>query len=304
MLDDDQADAAAADILSTVVGLAGPLARAESKSHRVYLGEDVVLKLIEADNHSRLDRELALQAELPSGLSAPVIAAGTFVSPAGEVRYACATRLPGAPPPDRLAGVDRATALRWAGQAIEKLERLHRWTPRAGVAEVLRQPLDHGGFRGRDQLRAVIDEASAYGELTASTLAGLASIAASAPTTVAPTVPVHADCYWANWLVHDGDVTALLDFEWARFGEPADDWMFLARFSGEHMPSVLALIATETGTDLDQLRAAGEIREVSHVLADLVPALRVLDTNPRARPVADELSGELDALVTNRIWWR
>jgi len=44
-------------------------------------------------------------------------------------------------------------------------------------------------------------------------------------------VPVHADCHWGNWLVHERTVTALLDFEWARFGEPADDWLFLAGFS-------------------------------------------------------------------------
>ena len=52
-------------------------------------------------------------------------------------------------------------------------------------------------------------------------------------------VPVHADCYWENWLASDGDLTALLDFEWARFGDPLDDYVFLVSFSGEHEAAVI-----------------------------------------------------------------
>jgi hypothetical protein len=46
-------------------------------------------------------------------------------------------------------------------------------------------------------------------------------------------------------------VTALLDFEWARFGEPADDWFFLARFSGPHMEAVLDVIARATAASVE-----------------------------------------------------
>jgi thiamine kinase-like enzyme len=54
-------------------------------------------------------------------------------------------------------------------------------------------------------------------------LDGLTAIAERAPLRARSVVPVHADCHWGNWLACDQSVTALLDFEWARFGEPADD---------------------------------------------------------------------------------
>jgi len=60
-------------------------------------------------------------------------------------------------------------------------------------------------------------------------LDGLTEIAERAPLRAQAVVPVHADCHWGNWLAHGQRVTALLDFEWARFGEPVDDWFFLAR---------------------------------------------------------------------------
>lgn len=60
-------------------------------------------------------------------------------------------------------------------------------------------------------------------------LDGLKATAERAPLGARPVVPVHEDCHWGNWLVRDRNVTALLDFERARFGEPADDWFFLGR---------------------------------------------------------------------------
>jgi hypothetical protein len=35
----------------------GPMATAKSSSHDVYIGPDVVVKIIDADGHSRLDRD-------------------------------------------------------------------------------------------------------------------------------------------------------------------------------------------------------------------------------------------------------
>lgn len=49
-------------------------------------------------------------------------------------------------------------------------------------------------------------------------------------------------------------MTALLDFEWARFGEPADDWFFLARFSGPHTETV-PVVARAAATSVETLRA-------------------------------------------------
>lgn len=35
---------------------------------------------------------------------------------------------------------------------------------------------------------------------------------------------VHADAHWGNWLQKDGKITGLVDFEWARVGDPSSDF--------------------------------------------------------------------------------
>jgi hypothetical protein len=53
---------------------------ADSDSHHVYVGPDVVVKVIDAARHSRLDREIALAPHLPAGLTAPLLASGLWQS--------------------------------------------------------------------------------------------------------------------------------------------------------------------------------------------------------------------------------
>jgi hypothetical protein len=52
------------------------MATAESSSHHVYVSPDVVVKIIDAGRHSRLDREIALAPQLPAGLTAPLPGSG------------------------------------------------------------------------------------------------------------------------------------------------------------------------------------------------------------------------------------
>jgi aminoglycoside phosphotransferase (APT) family kinase protein len=112
---------------------------------------------------------------------------------------------------------------------------------------------------------------------------------------------VHADCHWGNWLACDQSVTALLDFEWARLGEPADDWFFLARFSGPHMETVLDVIARATTTSREILRAQCEVRDAAYLASDLRVALEHPDA--RAGMAADRLR-TLEELIVGRYWWR
>jgi len=49
---------------------------AASMSHYVYLAADIVVKLIDAGGHDRLDMEIALAARLPAGLGAALLASG------------------------------------------------------------------------------------------------------------------------------------------------------------------------------------------------------------------------------------
>ncbi|MFF1409145.1 hypothetical protein ACFVX6_04985 [Streptomyces sp. NPDC058289] len=94
---------------------------------------------------------------------------------------------------------------------------------------------------------------------------------------------------------------ALLDFEWARFGEPLDDWFFLARFSGPHTETVLDVIARATQTAPETLRAGCEVREATYLASDLRIALERPATH--ARMAADRLHA-LEELVVGRYWWR
>ena len=296
---------AAREIATAALGRdPGPLAAVASGSHRVYLGPDVVVKIIDVAAHARLDREIALAADLPVGLAAPLLGSGVRRLGTGEVRYACYARVPGTAPGMGLPGLDRATAQRLAQSAVRRLGALHGWTPSGSAERTLREPLDHGGFTGRAALQAEIDRLAALNRdrtVAGRLIDGLTAIADRAPLAAQTVVPVHADCHWGNWLAREGIVTALLDFEWARFGEPADDWLFLARFSGPHVDVVLDVIADATATRQETLRAQCEVREAAHLASDLRSGLE--RPGPRAGMIADRLRA-LAELIDGRYWWR
>ncbi|MGH3859663.1 phosphotransferase family protein, partial [Actinokineospora sp.] len=167
----------------------------------------------------------------------------------------------------------------------------------------LAEVVDHGGFTGHDALADEIGKLvvlNSDGVIPRQVLDGLREIADRAPSHASATVPIHADCHWGNWLAHDRRVTALLDFEWARFGDPIDDWFFLARFSGPHLAAVLDVIARATATPSETLRAECEIREAVYLSSDLRAALE--HSGPHA-PMAVERLRNLDELIVERLWW-
>jgi hypothetical protein len=71
------------------------MATVESSSHSVYVSSDVVVKIIDAAGHSRLDREIALVPHLPTGLTAPLLGSGLYRQSSGST--------------DCIAGYPRAT---------------------------------------------------------------------------------------------------------------------------------------------------------------------------------------------------
>ncbi len=242
----------------------GPLTAVESRSHQVFLAADVVVKVIDPGQHTRLDREIALVPHLPAGLTAPLLSSG--VGDDGS-RYASYARVPGVSPGMDLPGVDVETACSLAAQAVRRLGVLHSWVPGPEAERILRDPLDHGGFINRAGLFALIEGISAV--LTDDVVAGLSRIAEGAPMHAGEAVPVHADSHWGNWLAADGTVTALLDFEWARYGDPLDDWFFVISSSGRHREAVLDVVARETGTPPDLLRYECEVRHATHLASDI-----------------------------------
>jgi len=136
------------------------MAAADSLSHHVYVGPDVVVKVIDATRHSRLDREIALAPHLPAGLTASLLASGygsrerpKFATPAYAAREDDSR--------DGPAGADGATACLLAEQAMQRLGGLHRWVP-AGLAELtLGEPLDHAGSSARPRCLAEVENLAA-----------------------------------------------------------------------------------------------------------------------------------------------
>ena len=275
----------------------GPLTGAASRSaNHVFIGRDVVVKVIDADGHSGLHREIALAPMLPAGITAPLLASGVHQ----ELRYACFARMPGVSPGLHLPGTDAATARKLAAQAMERLDRLHAWQPQPESMATLAAELYHGGFTGREALREEIErlrQADRDGIVPARVIEGLEEIAGRAPEQVAAAVPVHGDCDWENWLADGDTVTALLDFESARLAEPVDDWFFLIRFSGPHMGAVLDVVAEHTAIPAEELRAACEVREASYVTSDVRLGLQGFDVGVGS-------VGDLVELVDDRPWWR
>lgn len=274
----------------------GPLRRASSISpNQVFVGEDVVVKVIHADGHRGVSREIALVPMLPAGITAPLLASGEHEG----LRYACFARMPGASPGLHLPHTDAATARRLASQAVERLERLHTWRPDADSKATLTEELHHGGFTGRERFREDLERlrhADRDGVVPARVLDGLSEIAERAPDRVEAAVPVHGDCDWENWLADGDTITALLDFEWARLAEPADDWFFLIRFSGPHMGAVLDVVTEHTGIPDDELRAACEVREASYVISDV--RLTLEGHSAGVGSISD-----LVEIVDGRCWW-
>ena len=214
-----------------------------------------------------------------------------------DLRYACFIRMPGESPGLHLPNTDAATARTLAGQAVERLDRLHAWQPDS--TETLTEELYHGGFTGREAFQREIERlerADRDGVVPAHLIKGLKEIAERAPDRVEAAVPVHGDCDWENWLADGDTVTALLDFESARLAEPTDDWFFLIRFSGPHMAAVLDVVSAHTAIPEDELRSACEVREANYVISDV--RLGLEGFNVGVGNVSD-----LVELIDRRYWW-
>ena len=272
----------------------GPLTSAESRSaNQVFVGADVVVKVIHVDARSGLHREIALAPMLPAGITAPLLASGVHE----DLRYACFARMRGASPGLHLPDTDVLTARKLGAQAMERLARLHAWQPAS--TETLTEELYHGGFTGREALQKEIERlerADRDGVVPARVITGLQEIASRAPARLEATVPVHGDCDWENWLAEGDAITALLDFESARLAEPVDDWFFLIRFSGPHMAAVLDVVSEHAGVPEDELRAACEVREASYVTSDVRLGLQGFDVGVGS-------VNDLVELIDGRRWW-
>jgi aminoglycoside phosphotransferase (APT) family kinase protein len=71
---------------------------------------------------------------------------------------------------------------------------------------------------------------------------------------------VHADAHWGNWLQQDGKITGLIDFEWARCGDPSSEFQIEQQLDedcpGSHDPLMAGYTSIRPLDAAHPLRAA------------------------------------------------
>lgn len=206
------------------------------QSNDVWLFGDHALRVCWRADRDRLLREAALLDALPAEVAhAPVVDAGE-----GEVgTWLLTARVPGRPLSEVVATASEPVARDLFGQHAQMLAALHAWTPPAGVRDVVarRSPLvgtDPMVTWAADllplpvpRLLLLLDLLEAVRfvrhDLVAAVRDRVQVLAPSDPLTgPSEEGPVtHGDAVLGNVLVHDGRISALLDFEWARIA-PVD----------------------------------------------------------------------------------
>jgi aminoglycoside phosphotransferase (APT) family kinase protein len=264
----------------------------ESWSNDAWLCDDVVVRVCFRGDRSRMTREAALGAAMPRDVLYPrVLDAGQD----DDLAWMVVARVDGSPlwerwktmPPARLRPVVR--------QFADVLRALHAWTPPPHVMSLLRaHDCDAGPdartITGHDLLplpaprwRPLVDKAIAMPFVDA----GVVRACAARLEELAPHDPfvgvfdhvVHGDANFANAMESDGQLTALLDSEWARLGPPDAELVSFVRAAGywrERPPVDQPPVVAWLEEDYPQLFAAPDLRErlwvteLTYILRQLV----------------------------------
>ncbi|MGK2947118.1 MAG: phosphotransferase family protein [Acidimicrobiales bacterium] len=199
-----------------------PLVRASSVTNEVWLTPTHAVR-VNRHPSNRLYRESMVAAVLPSAVGYPkVVAHG---GGRGE-DWLVLERAPGEPLaacwPD-LTDAQRESAVH---QLAHRLAALHRTPAPAGLPAVDPAPqlLDVGADDPTARLRDAIDQVAGFQHVDGLVLSEAADMVRRLAPALAPfasTTLVHGDVTFENVLWHEGEVTALLDMEWARPG-PSD----------------------------------------------------------------------------------
>jgi aminoglycoside phosphotransferase len=243
------------------------LVRADSVTNEVWLTDDLVVR-VNRDASLRLHREAVLGQVLPDEVGYP-----QTIQHGGEPGsdWLVAQRVPGIPLSrawPTLTPVARRDAIR---QIADRLKIVHQTPcPRLDGLHDVPQLLDPAplGSEAVQRLLAAIDRAGGLPNVDPTLMAD----AAAAVTEMAPALDpfdaatiVHGDLTFENILWDGAEVTALLDFEYARPGPPDLDLDVLLRFC--------ALPHLHVAPDYEHLTKAEDYAEVPWWLAEEYPEL-------------------------------
>lgn len=196
-----------------------PLERASSVTNEVWLTPDHVVR-VNRSASNRLAREVAVAAHLPPEVGyPPVVAHG---GRPGE-DWVVSVRVPGEPLAHRwpsLTVEERRTAVEQLGA---RLRALHDTPAPTGLLPLHGAPqlLQEGSDEPVAPLVAALAELGRLDHVDPILTQEAAEIVQSTASALRPFTSrslVHGDLTFENVLWHDGEVTAILDLEWARPG--------------------------------------------------------------------------------------
>jgi aminoglycoside phosphotransferase (APT) family kinase protein len=243
------------------------LKRADSVTNEVWLTKDFVVR-VNRDASLRLHREAVLSQALPESVGYPEL-----VQHGGEVGsdWLILRRKPGVPlsrawptlPPGQ-----RESAVH---QLAERLRVIHETPcPNLDGLRDVPQLLD-AALTGRVATQRLIEALRRAGDLEhvdAGLMDDLADLVRSTADALDPfhsTTIVHGDLTFENVLWDNGQITAVLDFEWARPGPPDLDLDVILRFA--------ALPHLHVAADYEAETKAADYAQVPWWLAEVYPEL-------------------------------
>ena len=243
-----------------------PLERASSVTNEVWLSSTHAVRVNRKPNN-RLYREALVAEALPPEVGYPTVVA--HGGGRGE-DWLVVERVPGEPLAHRWPTLSDAERERAVGQLARRLAALHgtRTPPDLPPIEDAPQLLEVGSTDPTSTLVSAIHRAMRLDHVDTVMLADAADMVTRAAPALAPfeaETLVHGDVTFENVLWHDGEVTALLDVEWARPGPRDLDLDILLRCAAYPHLHVAEAHAAET-------RAADYV-QVPWWLAKTYPAL-------------------------------
>jgi len=197
-------------------------------SNDAWLFEDCVLRVCWRGDRDRITREAAVLESLPMSIPHPTLLdTGRTV----DLSWLVISRGPGVPL-DR-DDADREGLIRDVTRGLSgALRQLHQWTPPTHVAALLEEVTRHdggGSACAKEVVPTRVDDIIAVCHdvaelrfvdpgLIRSAVERVEGLREFAPATSQSNAVVHGDPAWGNVLVHDGRLSAVIDFEWVRLG--------------------------------------------------------------------------------------